>query len=132
MISASVAGPMPRAAVRVTLRVNRPILLQQHQQIDAGPLELAHQQRPVGLGVIPRPGPHTGIDEQPRHQALVGHIRRQRPDDPRRERPAQAFAHRARRHAQFARDRPCARSSAKAHRQQLLDRIRPAKAAYPV
>jgi integrase/recombinase XerD len=106
-------------AIGVTVRMDRPILVPQHQQVDGGTLELQHQRRPVGLGVEPRPAAHPGIDEQSRHQALVGDVRGQRPTDPRRRRSSQVFPHRARGDAQLPPDRPRACPGTEVQRQQL-------------
>ena len=108
-------------AVRVALWVDRPILVPQHQQVDAGSLELPHQRRPVGLGMQAHPSTHTGVDKQPCHQALVGDVRSQWPADPRRRRPAQILTHRVWCDAQLPPNRSRARSGAETHHQQLLD-----------
>ena len=99
--------------------MDRPILVPQHQQVDAGSLELPHQRRPVGLGMQARPSTHTGVDEQPCHQALVGDIRSQWPDDPRCRSPAQILAHRAWCDAELPPNRSRARPRAEMHHQQL-------------
>ena len=99
--------------------MDRPVFLPQHHQVDAGPLQLPHQRSPVRLGVEARPGAHAGIDEQPRHQALVGDVRGQRPTDPRRCCSGQVLPHRARRDAQLPPDRPRARPGTEVQRQQL-------------
>ena len=115
------AEQLAEAAVRVALRMDRPILVPQHQQIDARALELAHQRRPVGLGMQAEARTHPGVDKQSRDQLFVGHVRGEWPADPGRSRAAQILAHRARRDAQFPPDRPAARAGTKMHRQQLLD-----------
>ena len=110
---------LAETAVRIALRVRRPVFLPKHQQIDPGTLEFAHKGRPVRLGMEPSPGSDPGVDEQPRHQALVGHVRCEGPADPGGRRAAEILAYRARRDAQLQRDHPAARPGTKVHRQQV-------------
>ncbi len=113
------AEQLAEPAIGIAVGMNLSILVPQNLQVDGGTLELQRQRRPVRLGAEPCPGTHAAIGEQPRHQSLVGEVRGQRPTDPRRRRSGQILPHRARRDAQLPPDRPRARPSTKAQRQQL-------------
>lgn len=95
---------LAESAIGVARRMNGPVFLPQHQQVDAGPLELAHQRRPVRFDMQPRANPHPGVDEELGHKALVRDVGRQRPADPRRRSPPQILPHRTRRDAKLLRD----------------------------
>ena len=66
-----------------------PVFLPQDHQIDAGPLQLARQFRPVRLGMSPRPCLHAGMREQATLQFGLRHLRRQRPRQAHRRSPLQ-------------------------------------------
>ncbi len=112
------AEQLAEPAVGVAAGVDRPVLVPEDLQVDAGTLEFARHRRPVRLGVVARARAHAGVDEQARHQALVGDVRGQRPSDPRRGRTGEILAHRAWRDAELAPDRPRARPGPEVQRQQ--------------
>ena len=96
----------PRVAVAV--RMNLAILLPQHHQIDARPLELARQCRPVRLAAAPPARLDAAASKQSLFENLVAPLGRQRPTDPRRPRPFKIVLDGAARHSERAPDLPCA------------------------
>ena len=81
--------------------MSRPILLPQNHHVDAGPLELARQFRPVRLDPPPRARGAIGrAREQPLLQRVVCEVFRQRPGEPRRGAAFQIVLDRAARHAE--------------------------------
>ena len=92
------------SAVAIALWVRRAILLPEHHQIDARPLHLAGERRPVRLGPPAKSPLHAGPGEQPVFQHVVGEIGRQRPGEPRRRGPRQIVLDRAARHAEHPPD----------------------------
>jgi len=57
------AEQLAKTAVRVAVRMDRPIFVPQNHQVHGGTLELQHQRSPVRLSVEARPGANAGIDE---------------------------------------------------------------------
>src|SRR5579871_4479153 len=96
----------PRVAVAV--RMDRPVFLPQHHQVDAGPLELTRQRCPVGFAMSAASGPDTCAGKQSLFDNLVGPLGRQRPADPRYPRSLEIVLDRAARHPQRAPDLACA------------------------
>jgi hypothetical protein len=90
---------LAKAAVAIACGMDLPILLPEHQKIDARPLQLAGQRRPVGLGAPAEPGLHPGPGKQPVLEGVVGELARQRPGQPGGRRPLEVVLDRAARHA---------------------------------
>src|SRR5215470_10850474 len=96
----------PRIAVAV--RMKEAVLLPQHHQIDARPLELARQRRPVRLAATPLAGLDAAASKQPLFENNVAPLGRQRPADPSLACSYEIVLDRAARHSERAPDLPCA------------------------
>jgi hypothetical protein len=94
--------------VAVAVRMSFAVLLPQHHQVDARPLELARQRRPVRFAVPAPARPDATAGEQPLLENLVAPLGRQRPIDPGRPRSLEIVLDRAARHPERAPDRSCA------------------------
>ena len=98
------AKQIAKAAVAIALRMDLPVFLPQHCQIDAGAFQLPRQFRPVRLDAPPLAGFHPGFREQPAFQGGVGDVVRQRPFQIRRRRAFQIVLDCAARHAEASPD----------------------------
>ncbi len=95
-----------KARVAIAIRIGLAVLLPQHHQVDARPLELARQCRPVRLAVPAPAGLDAAAGKQPLLDNLVGPLDRQRPADPGRLRPPKIVLDRAACHPERAPDLP--------------------------
>src|SRR5215470_2044626 len=96
-------------AVSVAIRMDVPILLPQHRQIDTGALELGCQRRPVWLGPMPK-RLRCSATKQSLLQNLVAQIGIQGPRKPCRLRPLEIVLNGATRHSKPAPDLPRAQA----------------------
>jgi hypothetical protein len=112
------AEQIAEPAVAIALRVGLAILLPQQHQIDAGPLQLAGERRPVRLRSAAKAPLHAGAGEQPLLERDIGQLGRQRPGEPRRLGSLQIVLDRAARHAEHPPD--LARADAVADQPQYL------------
>src|SRR4029077_19662396 len=96
------------ARVAVGVRMNLAVLLPQHHQIDARPLELARQCRPVWLVATPLAGLDAAASKQSLFQNLIAPLDRQRPADPGFPRSFEIVLDGAARHSERPPDLPCA------------------------
>ena len=91
-------------AIAIAFGVALAILLPQHHQIDARPLQLAGQCRPIRFRTAAEPTPHAGVGEQPVFEHIVREFGRQRPGQPGRLSPLQIVLDRAARDAEHPPD----------------------------
>ena len=105
-------------AVAITFRMGRAIFLPQHHQVDARPLQLAGQRRPIRLRTATQAALHAGAGEQPVFEHIVGQFGRQWPSKPRRFGPLQIVLDRAARDAEHSPN--LARTDAVADQPQYL------------
>jgi len=94
------AQQIAEPAVAIALRMLLPVFLPQHHHIDAGPLHIPRQLRPVRLYPPPLARRNPSVREQSALQDLVGDILRQRPLQTRRRHSFQIVLDRAARHAE--------------------------------
>ncbi len=94
------------AAVAITRRMNRAILLPQHHQIDAGPLEFAGERAPIWLRPPAEPALDAGMGEQTLFKNGVRQVASQRPRKPGGRGPLEIVLDRAARHPERAPDLP--------------------------
>ena len=94
------------STVAVAIAMDVAILLPEHLEIDAGPLHLARQRRPIRLGTPTNAGDIAGLREQPLFENIVRQIGRQRPREAGLLRPFQIVLHGAARDAELSPDLP--------------------------
>jgi hypothetical protein len=83
------AVQLAKAGIAVPVRAALDVLVPQHRQRDVLALQLAMNLRPIRLGIATMTLLGADRSEEPRLQQCVGHLGRQRPDEPRRRKSLQ-------------------------------------------
>jgi hypothetical protein len=78
------AEEIAEPTIAVTVRVGVPVLLPQHHQIDAGPLQLARKPSPIRLDPPAQPRAHARWRKQALFENRIGHLGGQGPPQARR------------------------------------------------
>src|SRR6266478_8603885 len=86
--------------------MDRPVLLPQHHQIDARPLQLTGQRGPIRLPAPAEAAPDAGMGKQTLFKNGVGQVARQRPRQPGSRGTLEIVLDRAARHPERAPDLP--------------------------